>query len=96
MRKVDTHIPAASSRNHKHLLRFIKKSIKTDAEVGVCKVNNKVMTLNEVFQSMNLTPYDLTIDMLDCHAVSDETTVSSHYLFHHIFFLTGQKHISQI
>ena len=56
--------------NQKHLLRFIKKSLKTDGEVGVCKVSGKVMTLNEVFQSMNLTPYDLTIDMLDCHAVS--------------------------
>ena len=56
--------------NQKHLLRFIKKSLKTDGEVGVCKVGGKVMTLNEVFQSMNLTPYDLTIDMLDCHAVS--------------------------
>ena len=54
--------------NQKHLLRFIKKSLKSDGEVGVCKVNGKVMTLNEVFQSMNLTPYDLTIDMLDCHA----------------------------
>ena len=55
--------------NQKHLLRFIKKSLKTDGEVGVCTVSGKVMTLNEVFQSMNLTPYDLTIDMLDCHAV---------------------------
>ena len=95
VRKVDTHIHGAACMNQKHLLRFIKKSIKTDAEVAVCKVNNKVMTLNEVFQSMNLTPYDLTIDMLDCHAVRHETSVS-HYLFHHIFFLTGQKHISQI
>jgi len=68
VRKVDTHIHGAACMNQKHLLRFIKKSIKTDAEVAVCKVNNKVMTLNEVFQSMNLTPYDLTIDMLDCHA----------------------------
>ena len=28
------------------------------------------MTLKEVFQSMNLTAYDLTVDMLDVHAVS--------------------------
>ncbi len=28
------------------------------------------MTLSEVFQSMNLTAYDLTVDMLDVHAVS--------------------------
>ena len=71
--QVDTHIHAAACMNQKHLLRFIKKSLKTDGEVGVCKVAGKVMTLNEVFQSMNLTPYDLTIDMLDCHAVSWST-----------------------
>lgn len=28
------------------------------------------MTLREVFQSMNLTTYDLSVDMLDVHAVS--------------------------
>ena len=28
------------------------------------------MTLKELFQSMNLTAYDLTVDMLDVHAVS--------------------------
>lgn len=27
------------------------------------------MTLADVFQSMNLTTYDLTVDMLDVHAV---------------------------
>lgn len=68
VRKVDTHIHAAACMNQKHLLRFIKKSLKTDGDVGVVKVGNKVMTLKEVFESMNLTPYDLTIDMLDCHA----------------------------
>lgn len=68
VRKVDTHIHAAACMNQKHLLRFIKKSLKNDGDVGVCKVGNKVMTLKEVFESMNLTPYDLTIDMLDCHA----------------------------
>ena len=26
------------------------------------------MTLNEVFSSMNLSAYDLTVDMLDVHA----------------------------
>jgi len=68
VRKVDTHIHAAACMNQKHLLRYIKKSLKTDGDVGVVKVGNKVMTLKEVFESMNLTPYDLTIDMLDCHA----------------------------
>ena len=29
------------------------------------------MTLKEVFESLNLTAYDLTVDMLDVHAVRD-------------------------
>ena len=48
MRKVDTHIHAASSMNHKHLLRFIKKSLKTDGEEKVCKVMEKEMTMKAV------------------------------------------------
>ena len=36
--KVDTHIHAASCMNQKHLLRFIKKTLKTDGDVPVCKV----------------------------------------------------------
>jgi len=68
VRKVDTHIHAAACMNQKHLLRFIKKSLKTDGDVPVVKVGSGTMTLKQVFESMNLTPYDLTIDMLDCHA----------------------------
>ncbi|GLH07891.1 AMP deaminase [Gryllus bimaculatus] len=68
IRKVDTHIHAASCMNQKHLLRFIKKTLKNNAdEVVVCSKGEK-MTLREVFQSMNLTSYDLTVDMLDVHA----------------------------
>ena len=36
------------------------------------QAGNGTMTLKQVFESMNLTPYDLTIDMLDCHAVGRE------------------------
>jgi hypothetical protein len=36
--QVDTHIHAASCMNQKHLLRFIKKTLKTDGDVTVCKV----------------------------------------------------------
>jgi len=68
VRKVDTHIHAAACMNQKHLLRFIKKTLKTDGDVPVIKAGNGTMTLKQVFESMNLTPYDLTIDMLDCHA----------------------------
>ena len=71
IRKVDTHIHAASCMNQKHLLRFIKKTLKNNADevVTVTKSGQK-MTLSEVFKSMNLTTYDLTVDMLDVHAVS--------------------------
>lgn len=37
--KVDTHVHAASCMNQKHLLRFIKKRIRVDADVIVCKVS---------------------------------------------------------
>ncbi|XP_049863703.1 AMP deaminase 2 isoform X4 [Schistocerca gregaria] len=68
IRKVDTHIHAASCMNQKHLLRFIKKTLKNHAdEVVVCSKGEK-MTLRQVFQSMSLTSYDLTVDMLDVHA----------------------------
>ncbi|KAJ8925898.1 hypothetical protein NQ315_009750 [Exocentrus adspersus] len=74
IRKVDTHIHAASCMNQKHLLRFIKKTLKNNADEVVSVTNGVQMTLKEVFQvqdqilSMNLTTYDLTVDMLDVHA----------------------------
>ncbi|XP_017099561.1 AMP deaminase 2 isoform X1 [Drosophila bipectinata] len=67
-RKVDTHIHAASCMNQKHLLRFIKKTLKNNANEVVTCTNGQPMTLAQVFQSMNLTTYDLTVDMLDVHA----------------------------
>ncbi|XP_065353063.1 AMP deaminase 2 isoform X2 [Cloeon dipterum] len=69
IRKVDTHIHAASCMNQKHLLRFIKKTLKNNADEVVTKTRvGDEMTLEQVFQSMNLTPFDLTVDMLDVHA----------------------------
>lgn len=54
--------------NQKHLLRFIKKTLKHDGEEKVCMNGKEEMSLNEVFSSMNLTAYELTVDMLDVHA----------------------------
>ncbi|XP_055840719.1 AMP deaminase 2 isoform X2 [Episyrphus balteatus] len=68
IRKVDTHIHAASCMNQKHLLRFIKRAIKKSANEVVTITKGQPMTLAQVFQSMNLTTYDLTVDMLDVHA----------------------------
>ncbi|OWA53532.1 AMP deaminase 2 [Hypsibius exemplaris] len=70
IRKVDGHLHASSCMNQKHLLRFIKRQMKVDADehVVVDKTSGKPMTLSEVFRSMNLTAYDLNVDMLDVHA----------------------------
>ncbi|XP_044728732.1 AMP deaminase 2 isoform X2 [Chrysoperla carnea] len=68
IRKVDTHIHAASCMNQKHLLRFIKKTLKNNADEVVVNTHGTYMSMKEVFQSMNLTTYDLTVDMLDVHA----------------------------
>ena len=36
--QVDTHIHAAACMNQKHLLRYIKKTLKTDGDIPVIKV----------------------------------------------------------
>jgi AMP deaminase len=70
VRKVDTHIHAASCMNQKHLLRFIKKKMKTnDGKIVLNNSSKGALTLNQVFQDLNLTPYDLNIDILAMHAV---------------------------
>lgn len=69
IRKVDTHVHAASCMNQKHLLRFIKKTLKANKDDLVCKDSNgKPMSLEEVFKSLNISSYDLSVDMLDVHA----------------------------
>jgi AMP deaminase len=71
VRKVDTHIHAASSMNQKHLLRFMKKKMKTSGDMHVYKTKDgKLMTLKEVFDELKITAYDLSVDMLGVHAVS--------------------------
>ncbi len=55
--------------NQKHLLRFIKKSYRVDADRVVNVVKGKEITMKELFASLNLHPYDLTVDSLDVHAV---------------------------
>src|SRR5688572_15282221 len=59
--------------NQKHLLRFIKKTLKNHPDEKVCLgEDGQPMTLKDVFESLKLTAYDLTVDMLDCHAVRKE------------------------
>lgn len=55
--------------NQKHLLRFIKRAMKKYPEEIVHIENGRGQTLKEVFETMNLTAYDLSVDTLDMHAV---------------------------
>lgn len=71
VRKVDTHIHHSASMNQKHLLRFIKAKIKHEPDDVVIYRDGKYLTLQEVFQSLGLTAYDLSIDTLDMHAHQD-------------------------
>eukprot|EP00744_Colponema_vietnamica_P002510 GILI01003918.1.p1 GENE.GILI01003918.1~~GILI01003918.1.p1 ORF type:complete len:709 (-),score=216.97 GILI01003918.1:1090-3216(-) len=68
VRKVDTHVHHSACMNQKHLLRFIKKKLKTESDVPVYQSNGQVQTLAEVFASLNLTAYDLSVDSLDMQA----------------------------
>lgn len=67
--KVDTHIHASSCMNQKHLLRFIKRAMKKYPEEIVHIERGRGQTLKEVFETMNLTAFDLSVDTLDMHAV---------------------------
>uniref|UniRef100_A0A8B9GUM1 AMP deaminase n=1 Tax=Astyanax mexicanus TaxID=7994 RepID=A0A8B9GUM1_ASTMX len=68
IRKVDTHIHASSCMNQKHLLRFIKRAMKKYPEEIVHMEGGRGQTLMDVFENMNLTAYDLSVDTLDMHA----------------------------
>ncbi|KAJ1955226.1 AMP deaminase, partial [Dipsacomyces acuminosporus] len=68
VRKVDGHVHLASAMNQKHLLRFIKYKLKTEPDKPVIVRDGQTLTLRQVFESLNLTAYDLSIDTLDMHA----------------------------
>jgi AMP deaminase len=71
VRKVDTHVHHSACMNQKHLLRFIKSKMKKCPDEVVIERDGKQLTLKEVFDSINLTAYDLSIDTLDMHAHTD-------------------------
>jgi AMP deaminase len=71
VRKVDTHVHHSACMNQKHLLRFIKSKMKKCPDEIVLFRDDKKLSLREVFESINLTAYDLSIDTLDMHAHTD-------------------------
>lgn len=72
VRKVDTHVHHSACMNQKHLLRFIKSKMKKCPDEVVLDRDGKRLTLREVFESINLTAYDLSIDTLDMHVSSNK------------------------
>jgi AMP deaminase len=70
VRKVDTHVHHSACMNQKHLLRFIKSKMKKSPDEPVLIRDGQLLTLREVFESINLTAYDLSIDTLDMHVCS--------------------------
>ncbi|KAF5403452.1 Adenosine monophosphate deaminase 2 [Paragonimus heterotremus] len=95
IRKVDTHLHAASCMNQKHLLRFIKKTIRTKANVPVClDKNGKPMTLQQLIDQIGVTPYDLSIDNLDVHA--DRNTFHRFDKFNSKYNPIGQSQLREV
>lgn len=73
---MDTHIHAAACMSQKHLLTFIQETCKTEEDRVVLEKAGQKMTLGQVFHSLNMDPYDLTVDSLDVHAVSQNAMTS--------------------
>ncbi|CAO3689884.1 unnamed protein product [Umbelopsis vinacea] len=71
VRKVDTHVHHSACMNQKHLLRFIKAKLRKNPDEVVIYRDDKHLTLSGVFESLNLSAYDLSIDTLDMHAHKD-------------------------
>lgn len=68
VRKVDTHVHHSACMNLKHLLRFIKHKLRNFTDEIVIFRDGRNLTLGEVFMSLGLTAYDISIDTLDMHA----------------------------
>ncbi|DBA77340.1 TPA: hypothetical protein ACH3X2_000858 [Trebouxia sp. C0005] len=68
VRKVDTHVHHSACMHQKHLLRFIKSKLRKEPGEVVIFRDGKYLTLQEVFESLKLTGYDLNVDTLDMHA----------------------------
>lgn len=94
VRKCDTHVHHSAAMNQKHLLRFIKNKLKKESETIVIRRDGKDLTLAQVFESLNLTAYDLSIDTLDMHA--DWTTFHRFDRFNNKYNPVGASRLREI
>eukprot|EP00963_Diacronema_lutheri_P012485 scaffold1771_cov343-Pavlova_lutheri.AAC.15 len=94
VRKVDTHIHHSACMNQKHLLRFIKSKLRKEPNEVVIFRNGKYLTLKEVFESLNLTAYELSVDTLDMHA--DKSTFHRFDKFNLKYNPCGQSRLREV
>nr|XP_043635521.1 probable AMP deaminase [Erigeron canadensis] len=94
VRKVDTHVHHSACMNQKHLLRFIKSKLKKEPDEVVIFRDGTYMTLREVFESLDLSGYDLNVDLLDVHA--DKTTFHRFDKFNLKYNPCGQSRLREI
>lgn len=94
VRKVDTHVHHSACMNQKHLLRFIKSKLRKEPDEVVIFRDGKYLTLNEVFLSLDLTGYDLNVDLLDVHA--DKNTFHRFDKFNLKYNPCGQSRLREI
>ncbi|EXB63797.1 AMP deaminase [Morus notabilis] len=94
IRKVDTHIHHSACMNQKHLLRFIKSKLRKEPDEVVIFRDGKYLTLKEVFESLDLTGYDLNVDLLDVHA--DKSTFHRFDKFNLKYNPCGQSRLREI
>ncbi|CAM6102988.1 unnamed protein product [Calypogeia fissa] len=94
VRKVDTHVHHTSCMNQKHLLRFIKSKLRKEPDEVVIFRDGKYLTLREVFESLDLTGYDLNVDLLDVHA--DKNTFHRFDKFNLKYNPCGQSRLREI
>eukprot|EP01018_Ginkgo_biloba_P000785 Gb_23346 [translate_table: standard] len=94
VRKVDTHVHHSSCMNQKHLLRFIKSKLRKEPDEVVIFRDGIYLTLKEVFESLDLTGYDLNVDLLDVHA--DKNTFHRFDRFNLKYNPCGQSRLREI
>ena len=69
VRKIDNHVHHSACMNQKHLLRYIKHTVKNHPKDIVTRnEEGKERTLEQVFADLGLTTYDLSIDTLNMRA----------------------------
>ncbi|KAF3431395.1 hypothetical protein FNV43_RR26126 [Rhamnella rubrinervis] len=94
IRKVDTHVHHSACMNQKQLLRFIKMKLRKEPDEVVIFRDGKYLTLKEVFESLDLTGYDLNVDLLDVHA--DKSTFHRFDKFNLKYNPCGQSRLREI